>query len=71
VGNLKPASLNALPKSFSLGKSEWQVAHEVWYWRAKAGIAWLTEGKARKNSKQIHPNRYRLLMNFVLMEAPC
>src|SRR5690348_10269486 len=31
LGNLKPASLNALPKSLSLGKSMWQVAQEVPY----------------------------------------
>src|SRR5690348_11732508 len=29
VGNLKPASLNALPKSFNFGKSRWQVLQEV------------------------------------------
>src|SRR5215469_14980589 len=29
AGNLKPASLKALPKSFSLGKSEWQVVQDV------------------------------------------
>ena len=40
-GNLKPASLNALPKSFSLGKSRWQVLQDVPYWRENAGIAWL------------------------------
>lgn len=28
LGNLKPASLNAFPKSFSLGKSTWQVEQE-------------------------------------------
>jgi len=38
-GNLKPASLNALPKSFSLGKSRWQVVQEVPYCREKAGMA--------------------------------
>jgi hypothetical protein len=30
-GNLKPASLKAFPKSFSLGKSTWQVLQEVPY----------------------------------------
>src|ERR1700751_2918784 len=39
LGNLKPASLNALPKSLSLGKSRWQVVQEVPYWRENAGIA--------------------------------
>src|SRR5258708_5696626 len=39
VGNLKPASLKALPKSFSLGKSRWQVLHDVWYCLENAGIA--------------------------------
>ena len=38
-GNLKPASLKAFPKSFSFGKSRWQVVHEVPYCREKAGIA--------------------------------
>ena len=47
VGNLKPASLNAFPKSFNLGKSEWQVVHDVPYWRAKAGMA-LTRRKKRR-----------------------
>src|SRR5271169_2528791 len=37
-GNLKPASLNALPKSLSLGKSMWQVLQLVPYWREKAGM---------------------------------
>src|SRR6202008_3977190 len=41
LGNLKPASLNALPKSFSFGKSRWQVLQEVPYCRENAGIAWL------------------------------
>src|SRR5207302_762793 len=41
LGNLKPASLNAFPKSFSLGKSRWQVLHEVPYCRENAGMAWL------------------------------
>src|SRR5579862_2537408 len=44
LGNLKPASLNALPKSFNLGKSTWQVLQEVPYWREKAGMAWLYDG---------------------------
>jgi len=44
VGNLKPASLNALPKSFNFGKSMWHVMHEVWYAREKAGIAELRSG---------------------------
>src|SRR5271157_2153293 len=43
LGNLKPASLKALPKSLSLGKSEWHVVHEVPYLRENAGIA-LAEG---------------------------
>src|SRR5690349_17694141 len=70
VGNLNPASLKALPKSFSLGKSEWHVAHEVWYWRAKAGIAWLAVGSIRNSSKPMQPNPYCVLMEFVLMRAP-
>src|ERR1035441_10900462 len=39
LGNLKPASLNAFPKSFSFGKSIWQVLQLVPYCRAKAGMA--------------------------------
>src|SRR5271157_546111 len=39
LGNLKPASLKALPKSFSLGKSMWQVLQLVPYMRENAGIA--------------------------------
>ena len=39
LGNLNPASLKALPKSLSLGKSTWQVLQEVPYWRENAGIA--------------------------------
>src|SRR5271169_6817887 len=39
VGNLKPASLKALPKSLSLGKSMWQVLQEVLYCRENAGMA--------------------------------
>src|SRR5271165_3635346 len=39
-GNLKPASLNALPKSLSFGKTMWQVWHEVPYIRANTGTAW-------------------------------
>src|SRR5215470_2916919 len=39
-GNLKPASLNALPKSLSLGKSTWQVAQDVPYCRENAGMAY-------------------------------
>ena len=31
LGNLNPASLKALPKSFSLGKSIWQVLQDVPY----------------------------------------
>src|SRR5271157_895370 len=38
LGNLKPASLKALPKSFSLGKSMWHVLQLVPYWRENAGI---------------------------------
>ena len=38
-GNLNPASLKALPKSLSFGKSRWQVVHEVPYCRENAGIA--------------------------------
>src|SRR4029077_4057705 len=48
-GNLKPASLNAFPKSFSLGKSTWHVAHEVPYCRANAGIA-RADGTAHKKT---------------------
>src|SRR5271166_3876445 len=40
-GNLNPASLKALPKSFSLGKSMWQVLQLVPYSRENAGIATL------------------------------
>ena len=39
LGNLNPASLNALPKSFSLGKSMWHVLQLVPYKRENAGIA--------------------------------
>src|SRR6516162_31371 len=39
LGNLKPASLNALPKSFNFGKSIWQVLQLVPYILANAGMA--------------------------------
>src|SRR5262249_33449727 len=52
VGNLKPASLNALPKSFSLGKSRWQVAQLVPYWRANAGIAWVLSDKPSRTARR-------------------
>src|SRR5437588_6728072 len=39
LGNLKPASLKALQKSLSFGKSTWQVAQDVPYWRENAGMA--------------------------------
>src|ERR1035441_2659065 len=39
LGILKPASLKAFPKSFSLGKSIWQVLQLVPYIRENAGIA--------------------------------
>ncbi len=39
LGNLKPASLKAFPKSFSLGKSIWHVLQLVPYRREKAGMA--------------------------------
>ncbi len=38
-GNLNPASLKALPKSFSFGKSTWQVLQDVPYCRENAGMA--------------------------------
>ena len=38
-GNLNPASLKALPKSFSFGKSIWQVLQLVPYILENAGIA--------------------------------
>src|SRR6516164_1904227 len=38
LGNLKPASLKAFPKSLSLGKSIWQVLQLVPYMRENAGI---------------------------------
>src|SRR5664279_49360 len=39
LGNWNPASLKALPKSFSLGKSMWHVLQLVPYWRENAGMA--------------------------------
>src|SRR6516162_8033792 len=52
--NLKPASLNALPKSLSLGKSMWHVLQLRPYMRAKAGIAWLGLGhKNRSMSRAV------------------
>src|ERR1700741_4981329 len=54
LGNLNPASLNALPKSFSLGKSMWQVLQEVPYCRENAGIAWLVPVNA---SSVVRTNR--------------
>src|SRR5271165_5711026 len=39
LGNLKPASLKAFPKSLSLGKSIWHVLQLVPYMRENAGIA--------------------------------
>src|SRR5271165_3362771 len=52
LGNLKPASLKAFPKSFSLGKSIWHVLQLVPYRRENAGIAKLsrTEKTARIKS---------------------
>src|ERR1700751_960215 len=50
LGNLKPASLNALPKSFNFGKSIWQVLQDVPYWRENAGIAWLVSENATTTS---------------------
>ena len=44
LGNLNPASLKALPKSLSFGKSRWQVLHDVPYCREKAGMAQLLDG---------------------------
>src|SRR5664279_5289866 len=41
LGNLKPASLKALPKSFSFGKLMWHVLQLVPYWRENAGMATL------------------------------
>ena len=46
-GNLKPASLKAFPKSFSLGKSMWQVLQEVPYCRENAGMAPTFRGSKR------------------------
>ena len=45
LGNLNPASLKALPKSLSFGKSRWQVLQDVPYCRENAGIAQLSDGK--------------------------
>src|ERR1700694_3850750 len=47
-GNLKPASLNAFPKSFNFGKSMWQVLQEVLYCRENAGIAYAFAGIKEK-----------------------
>src|SRR5215471_1779191 len=41
-GNLNPVTLNALPKSLSLGKSRWQVAHDVPYCRENGDHGALT-----------------------------
>src|SRR5664280_898369 len=54
LGNLKPASLKALPKSLSLGKSEWQVVQEVPYLRENAGIA-LAEGGSDRTASTDRP----------------
>src|ERR1700756_1102099 len=48
VGNLNPASLKALPKSLSLGKSMWQVLHDVLYCRENAGMACARGGVASR-----------------------
>src|SRR5208337_3973979 len=52
LGNLKPASLKAFPKSLSFGKSMWHVLQLVPYMRENAGIARLscTERTARDKS---------------------
>src|SRR5215469_15405841 len=59
LGNLNPASLNALPKSFSLGKSIWQVLQLVPYILENAGIAKLrvelSATAARTAIKQTFP----------------
>src|ERR1700741_4804955 len=56
LGNLKPASLKALPKSLSLGKSRWQVVHEVPYLRENAGIALAGGGVDRTTANEINAN---------------
>src|ERR1700758_5288538 len=53
VGNLKPASLKALPKSLSLGKSRWQVLQEVLYSRENAGMAKLRGGITRAETTNV------------------
>ncbi|HEY5028546.1 MAG TPA: hypothetical protein VIK39_09080 [Candidatus Angelobacter sp.] len=67
---MKPASLKALPKSLSFGKSEWQVAHEVWYCREKAGIAWLAVERVKKSKKQMHATPYCVRRENILIKAP-
>src|SRR5208337_1706791 len=54
LGNLKPASLKAFPKSFSLGKSMWQVLQLVPYKRENAGIAKLfcTDRSEKVNARK-------------------
>src|SRR5208337_1498486 len=54
LGNLNPASLKALPKSFSLGKSIWHVLQLVPYMRENAGIAKLsrTERIEKRNARK-------------------
>src|SRR5713226_6098630 len=54
LGNLKPFFLKASPKSFSSGKLLWQVLHEVWYLREKAGIAF-AGGEAKVIRKSSDP----------------
>src|SRR5271157_1007242 len=54
LGNLKPASLKAFPKSLSLGKSMWHVLQLVPYMRENAGIAKLsrTERIEKRNARK-------------------
>jgi hypothetical protein len=59
---LKPASLKALPKSLSFGKSTWQVVQDVPYWRENAGIAKLLAVNTNSVSSK------RLSKNMMLRE---
>src|SRR6516164_5429417 len=64
LGNLKPASLKAFPKSLSLGKSIWHVLQLVPYMRENAGIAKLScveksEKANVRKSKELQTERNR------------
>src|SRR5215469_5895410 len=71
LGNLKPASLKALPKSLSFGKSRWHVAQLVPYKRENAGIALAEIDHERKTTRRketlINLQRNILVITAILL----